>query len=93
MPDQQFNLSYVLRLSLIAALGGLLFGYDISVISGTIPFITDYFNLNDWWKGFVVSSVYIGCMVGASVGGQFSDRYGRKPMLFISVRINCAFFK
>jgi len=87
MPVHRFNLLYILRLALIAALGGLLFGYDISVISGTIPFITEYFDLSDWWKGFVVSSVYIGCMVGASIAGQFSDRHGRKPMLLISAFI------
>ena len=81
-PD--YNLGYVLKLSLISALGGLLFGYDISVISGAIPFITEYFDLNEWWKGFVVSSVYIGCMAGASLAGRLSDRYGRKPMLIIS---------
>jgi len=80
----EFNLGYLLKLSFISALGGLLFGYDISVISGAIPFITDYFDLNEWWKGFIVSSVYIGCMIGASLAGQLSDRYGRKPMLIIS---------
>jgi len=80
----EFNLGYILKLSFIPALGGLLFGYDISVISGAIPFITDYFDLNEWWKGFIVSSVYIGCMIGASLAGQLSDRYGRKPILIIS---------
>jgi len=80
----RFNLLYVLRISLISALGGLLFGYDISVISGAIPFITDYFDLTEWWKGFVVSSVYIGCMVGAGLAGTFSDYYGRKKILLFS---------
>ena len=82
--SQQFNIAYILRLSLVATLGGLLFGYDIAVISGAIPFITEYFNLAEWWKGFVVSGVYLGCMVGAGLTGRFSDRYGRKKMLIIS---------
>ena len=82
--SQQFNIAYILRLSLVATLGGLLFGYDIAVISGAIPFITEYFNLAEWWKGFVVSGVYLGCMVGAGLTGRFSDHYGRKKMLIIS---------
>jgi sugar porter (SP) family MFS transporter len=81
---QKFNISYILRLSAVATLGGLLFGYDIAVISGAIPFITDFFDLADWWKGFVVSSVYLGCMVGAGLAGRFSDQYGRKNMLMVS---------
>ena len=79
-----FNKLYILRLAVTAALGGLLFGYDIAVISGTIPFITDFFELTDWWKGFVVSSLYIGCMIGAALAGKMSDRYGRKNMLIVS---------
>ena len=73
-----FNKLYILRLAVTAALGGLLFGYDIAVISGTIPFITDVFELTDWWKGFVVSSLYLGCMIGAALAGRMSERYGRK---------------
>ena len=80
----KFNLKYILGISFISALGGLLFGYDISVISGAIPFITEYFDLNDWWKGFVVSSVYIGCIIGAGFAGRLSDKYGRKPLLIVS---------
>lgn len=85
MSDKQsFNISYILRLSAVATLGGLLFGYDIAVISGAIPFISEYFDLAEWWKGFVVSSVYLGCMVGAGAAGRFSDYYGRKNLLIIS---------
>lgn len=79
-----FNKPYIIRLAVTAALGGLLFGYDIAVISGTIPFITKVFSLIDWWKGFVVSGLYIGCMIGAAMAGKMSDAYGRKKMLIIS---------
>jgi len=82
--SSEFNISYILRLSAVAAFGGILFGYDIAVISGAIPFITEYFDLTDWWKGFVVSSVYLGCMAGAGLAGRFSDYYGRKKMLIVS---------
>jgi MFS family permease len=82
--SSSFNKPYIIRLAVTAALGGLLFGYDIAVISGTIPFITKYFGLTDWWKGFIVSSLYIGCMIGAALAGRLSDRYGRKKMLILS---------
>jgi SP family sugar porter-like MFS transporter len=79
-----FNKLYIIRLAVTAALGGLLFGYDIAVISGTIPFITKVFSLTDWWKGFVVSGLYIGCMIGAALAGKMGETYGRKKMLILS---------
>lgn len=75
------NFRYLLTISLVTALGGLLFGYDISVISGTIPFITDFFNLNEQMKGWVVSSALIGCILGASYAGRLGDKFGRKKIL------------
>lgn len=75
------NFSYLLTISLVTALGGLLFGYDISVISGTIPFITDFFSLNEQMKGWVVSSALIGCILGASFTGRLGDKFGRKKIL------------
>ena len=78
-----FNKPYIIRLAITAALGGLLFGYDIAVISGTIPFITKVFSLTEWWKGFVVSGLYFGCMIGAALAGKMSDAYGRKKMLIL----------
>ena len=87
MSQSHFNLAYIIRLAVTAALGGLLFGYDIAVISGTIPFITDVFSLTEWWKGFTVSGIYIGCLVGAGFAGRMSDRYGRKKMLIVSAFI------
>ncbi len=78
------NFSYLLTISLVTALGGLLFGYDISVISGTIPFITDFFSLTEQMKGWVVSSALIGCIVGASFTGKLGDRFGRKSILMLT---------
>src|SRR5699024_2721674 len=71
-------------ISFISALGGLLFGFDISVISGALPFITPYFHLSEWGKGFAVSSLYLGCMAGCLIAGSVSERYGRKPGLILS---------
>ena len=65
----------------IAALGGLLFGYDTGVISGAILFISKTFMLSTQLQEFVVSVVLIGCMVGAASAGALADRFGRRPTL------------
>jgi sugar porter (SP) family MFS transporter len=75
------NTRYIVFISFISALGGLLFGFDISVISGALPFITPYFHLSDWGKGFAVSSMYLGCMAGCLAAGAIASRFGRKPGL------------
>jgi len=67
--------------SFTAALGGLLFGFDTAVISGTIPFITKYFNLSDALLGWAVSSALIGCVVGSVAVGKPGDLFGRRLML------------
>ena len=67
--------------SFVAALGGFLFGFDMSVISGTIPFITEYFNLSDAMLGYTVSSALIGCVFGALFVGKPGDLFGRRNML------------
>ena len=75
------NFKYLLTISFVTALGGLLFGFDISVISGTIPFLQEFFELNESMKGFVVSSALIGCIIGASYSGRLGDMFGRKKVL------------
>lgn len=77
------NFRYLLTISLVTALGGLLFGFDISVISGTIPFIQDVFELNETMKGWIVSSALIGCILGASYAGRLGDKFGRKKVLMV----------
>ena len=78
------NFRYLLTISLVTALGGLLFGFDISVISGTIPFIQEFFGLNETMKGWVVSSALIGCILGASFSGRLGDKLGRKKVLMVT---------
>jgi SP family sugar porter-like MFS transporter len=78
------NFRYLLTISLVTALGGLLFGFDISVISGTIPFIQEVFGLNEAMKGWVVSSALIGCIIGASFAGRLGDKFGRKKVLLVT---------
>ncbi|RFU38209.1 MFS transporter [Actinomadura logoneensis] len=60
-----------------AALGGFLFGYDSSVINGTVDALRQQFHLNSFWIGFVVSSALLGCAVGAWFAGPIADRVGR----------------
>jgi sugar porter (SP) family MFS transporter len=67
--------------SFVAALGGLLFGFDTAVISGTIPYITKYFNLTDTMLGWAVSSALIGCLIGSITAGKPGDIFGRRLML------------
>lgn len=72
----------------VAALGGLLFGYDTAVINGALPFFTDHFQLTTSMQGWAVSSALIGCIVGAFFIGRLGDKYGRRSML----RVMALFF-
>jgi len=65
----------------VAALGGLLFGFDTAVINGAIPFFTEHFGLSDAMKGWAVSSALIGCVVGALSVGRPGDYFGRRQVL------------
>ena len=73
---------YVLLVASIAALGGLLFGYDTGVISGAILFIKKDFVLNNQAESFTISVVLLGCILGSAVAGTIADRFGRRPTLF-----------
>jgi len=65
----------------VAALGGLLFGFDTAVINGAMPFFTDFFDLADAGQGWAVSSALVGCVVGAIFIGKPADVLGRRSML------------
>ena len=73
----------VLLSALIAALGGLLFGFDTAVISGTTEALQREFALDEFWLGFAVASALIGTIVGAFSAGKPAERWGRKPVLFV----------
>ncbi len=81
--SERHDVGYVLRICAIAALGGILFGYDTSVISGAISPLQEYFHLSPAQTGWAVSNVVIGCMVGAIISGAMADRLGRRMTLFI----------
>ncbi len=90
---------YLIRICLLAAAGGFLFGFDTSVISGVIEYISapQVYNLSEISKGWTVSCIIIGCMIGCVIAGPLSDRCGRKGALiftafvFFASSLGCAF--
>jgi sugar porter (SP) family MFS transporter len=80
-----YNLGYVWVISSVAAMGGLLFGWDWVVIGGAKPFFQRYFDLTSEGQiGWANSCALIGCLVGALVAGALSDKLGRKRLLIVS---------
>ncbi len=69
--------------TIIAALGGLLFGFDTAVISGTTHWLKDVYNLSSFWLGFTVAGALIGTIIGAFTVGKPTDWFGRRNMLFV----------
>lgn len=76
--------AYVILISVVAALGGLLFGFDTAVISGTINFIQPYFGLTETGLGWTVSSLLFGCIAGVFLAGKAGDHFGRKKVLMFA---------
>ncbi|NRA91952.1 MAG: sugar porter family MFS transporter [Psychroserpens sp.] len=76
--------TFLLLITAISALGGLLFGYDTGVINGAQYYLSQYFELDATLKGWVVGSALIGCLIGALVAGVLSMMIGRKNSLIIS---------
>lgn len=83
--QNHLNMSYVWMICLVAACGGLLFGYDWVVIGGAKPFYEAYFGITDpAQSGWAMSSALAGCVFGALISGWCADRFGRKLPLIIS---------
>ena len=74
------NFSYLIFLSVVAALGGFLFGYDAAVISGTISQVTVKFGLDEIQIGWFVGCALIGSIIGVLFAGKLSDMWGRKTL-------------
>lgn len=73
--------------TIVAALGGLLFGFDTAVINGALPFFRDYFQLDSVSEGWAMSSAIFGCIIGAIGIGRPGDKYGRRFMLKITAAL------
>lgn len=78
------NIGYVIFLSVVAALGGILFGYDTAVISGTTADVTAQFGLSEMSKGWYVGCALIGSICGVAVAGLLSDYLGRKKTMLLA---------
>ena len=83
-----YNLGYIWLISTVAAMGGLLFGWDWVVIGGAKPFFQRYFELTSEAQiGWANSCALIGCLVGSLLAGGLSDRFGRKRLLIVAALI------
>ncbi|HOW08254.1 MAG TPA: sugar porter family MFS transporter [Bacteroidales bacterium] len=89
MKERSFNWNYLLSISLVSAMGGLLFGYDWVVIGGAKPFYEPYFGIsgNPGMQGWVMSCALAGCLAGAVLSGWLSDSFGRKKLLILSAAL------
>lgn len=93
----EVNVVFLYSIVLVAAVGGFLFGYDLSLISGAELFLQRDFGLNDFWYGAVTGSAILGCPFGPLAGVWLADRLGRKrtlivsSLLFLVATIGCTF--
>lgn len=75
---------FILRITIVATIGGFLFGFDSGVINGTVDGLQRAFDSNSMGTGFNVASMLLGCAAGAFAGGRLADRFGRRGMLFVA---------
>ncbi len=89
--------SALLKSTVVAALGGLLFGFDTAVISGAIDFLQGLYHLTEFWKGFTVSAALVGTVIASMLAGIPGDKLGRRAslrwmaILYVVSAVGCAF--
>ena len=81
---EESSTSILVLLTVLASIGGLLFGYDTGIISGALVMLDKDFYLNDVDRELIVSLTVIGALGSAAFGGYFGDHYGRKPVVIVS---------
>lgn len=84
VPAPKKNSNYAVLISLVATIGGFLFGFDSGVINGTVDGLVIAFGSSDVATGFNVASMLLGCAIGAALAGWLSDRFGRRAMLIVA---------
>jgi MFS family permease len=82
--SEKGNKRFLALICFVASLGGVLFGFDTAVISGTFSFVESYFLLNKIQVGWFTSSALVGAIAGAAISGTLSDKYGRTPILILA---------
>jgi len=80
----QIHTGFVMLVTCVAAMGGLLFGYDTAVISGAIGFVQSHFVLNAAETGWAASCALVGCIAGSALAGTISNRFGRRLLLVVA---------
>ncbi|MBQ5670144.1 MAG: sugar porter family MFS transporter [Tidjanibacter sp.] len=85
--SNKMNMGYVIFMAIVAAIGGILFGYDTAVISGTTEMVKGQFALSDMREGWYVGCALIGSICGVAVAGAMSDKLGRKLTMLISAAL------
>ena len=81
MSQNNENTLMIILVSCVATIGGFLFGFDSGVINGTVDGLQSAFSSDNAGTGFNVSSMLLGCAVGAFCAGRLADRFGRRPLL------------
>jgi len=81
IPARTQSVWFLTLVCLVASLGGLLFGFDTAVISGTVGSVEAQYHLSKLQVGWFTSSALVGCVLGAIFAGGLGDRFGRKPIL------------
>ena len=84
MRDNGSGKFYIYKIALVASIGGFLFGYDLVIISGALPFLEQSFSLTPAMKGFAVSSAILGAISGPLVGLWCADRLGRRKTMMLA---------
>ena len=89
MEKMKYNYGFIFWITLVSAMGGLLFGYDYVVIGGAKPFYERFFHITSspYLQGWAMSSALVGCLAGALLSGYLSDRYGRKLPLIVAAAL------
>ncbi len=89
--EMHYNMRYLWTISAIAAMGGLLFGYDWVVIGGAKPFFEKHFDLSsEQLSGWANSCALLGCLLGSLISGGMSDKFGRKKLLLVAALLFAA---
>lgn len=86
---KNYNTFYIVKIAMIAAIGGFLFGFDTGVIGGAQLYFTEYFELTPGQQGWAVGSALYGCLVGALVAGYLTKAISRKYTLVLSAVLFC----
>lgn len=81
--QNNINTGRLMTIGIIAALAGLLFGFDVAIITGAGPYFTKEFELSSIQEGWAYSSLLFGCILGAIIAGRIADTFGRKIILFV----------